>query len=573
MLGLVVGLVIPAAAVELSPSAMVPLSLGSTIRWNARSSSQDPAWYRFRARQAGDAYRIIKDFGPDSSMDWTPTGHEGSYEVEVTERNLETGSVSSASTSFQILPHAVDGPVVSPTTHPLVFLYSAPACPAGQRMRVQFRVLDGRPSYTSYKPCTPGFTMNFHLGGIYPETRYYARHILDTGKELHTGPEVAFESGRIAAINMRPEVVQQLRSETRFPFLLSTASGAGTVATDLSGRVVWNAAPGLVTFLTRMETGGSFWGYLQRPRQGPDGQRIRRFDLTGMILQETNAARVNEQLRLMGKREIGSFHHEVTRLPNGHIAALASIEQPVENEDGEMVDVVGDMIIVLDDDLRIVWVWDSFDWLDNTRKAILGETCRNAGACPPLYLAPDGEDWTHTNSISYTPDGDLLISIRHQDWLVKLAYQDGKGDGHPVWYLGADGDFAADSDETTPWFTHQHDANFLGRNLVAVFDNGNTRVTLSGGGNSRGQVWQLDEGNRRATLVRNLDLGVYAAALGSAQDLGDDHLHFNAGIVSGPGGVESHSFEIDSKGNIVYDLKSNLIFYRTFRVSDLYTAP
>jgi hypothetical protein len=39
-------------------------------------------------------------------------------------------------------------------------------------------------------------------------------------------------------------------------------------------------------------------------------QIVREFDLAGNTLLETNAAPVNEQLALMGKRTISGFHHD-----------------------------------------------------------------------------------------------------------------------------------------------------------------------------------------------------------------------------------------------------------------------
>jgi len=51
------------------------------------------------------------------------------------------------------------------------------------------------------------------------------------------------------------------------------------------------------------------------------------------------------------------------------------------------------------------------------------------GVCPPLYLASQANDWMHGNSVSRTPDGNLLLSIRNQDWVVLIDYQDGKGSG------------------------------------------------------------------------------------------------------------------------------------------------
>ena len=41
------------------------------------------------------------------------------------------------------------------------------------------------------------------------------------------------------------------------------------------------------------------------------------------------------------------------------------------------------------------------------------------------------KDWLHTNSIAYSPaDGNLLISMRHQDWVLKLDYRDGAAPPH-----------------------------------------------------------------------------------------------------------------------------------------------
>ena len=47
------------------------------------------------------------------------------------------------------------------------------------------------------------------------------------------------------------------------------------------------------------------------------------------------------------------------------------------------------------------------------------------------YLYPD---WTHTNAVIYSKDdGNLIISIRHQNWLVKIDYNNGAGAGDILW--------------------------------------------------------------------------------------------------------------------------------------------
>ena len=105
-----------------------------------------------------------------------------------------------------------------------------------------------------------------------------------------------------------------------------------------------------------------------------------------------------------------------------------------------------------------------------------------------------------------------------------------------------------------------------------AFDDGNTRVSVLGQGNSRGQVNRLDEQNRVATFSLNADLGVYSVAVGSAQKLLDGNFHFDAGYVREASGPASYSIEVDPSGNILYNAKANTVLYRSFRMTDMYTV-
>src|SRR5207248_1816099 len=90
-----------------------------------------------------------------------------------------------------------DQPVISPTSHPLVFLYSAPPCPEGQRMRVQFRGADGSQQSTPVKKCQAGVSMNFYVAGLKPAQEYKVRHAIDTGSEIQTGPVLTLTTSDI----------------------------------------------------------------------------------------------------------------------------------------------------------------------------------------------------------------------------------------------------------------------------------------------------------------------------------------------------------------------------------------
>ena len=96
-------------------------------------------------------------------------------------------------------------------------------------------------------------------------------------------------------------------------------------------------------------------------------------------------------------------------------------------------------------------------------------------------------DWTHSNSIVYSPDDkSLVVSIRDQSWVIKINYNDGAGDGSILWKLGFQGDFALQSGTTNAvdpvdWFSAQHDANIISTTTagtldVLLFDNGNQRI-------------------------------------------------------------------------------------------------
>src|ERR1051326_5271973 len=116
-----------AMTAALTPSAPSPAPVGTVITWTASAPDAftGTIWYRFRARELGGSYKIIRDFGPLTSLDWTAADHEGLYEIELSARNLKTGESATMSSVYQMLSQvSVHSPVVNPTTHPLVFLYS-----------------------------------------------------------------------------------------------------------------------------------------------------------------------------------------------------------------------------------------------------------------------------------------------------------------------------------------------------------------------------------------------------------------------------------------------------------------
>jgi arylsulfate sulfotransferase len=582
-----------AISVTLTPSVASPAPLGTLIKWSTTvtDTGSGTLWYRFRSSGGGpvvlkrgndaiaSAFHTIVDYGPNNSLSWTETDHEGTYSIEVSVEDKSTGETAEAVATFQMtsLVAGSGTPVITATSNPLVYLYSAPGCPAGQQMLVEFTSPAGLTQSTPSKTCQDKTSMNFLLAGMTAQTTYTVQHMLQTPSGQVAGPMLTVTTPAISIMSPKYDVFQQSTAPTQAGVLLQCALYYPTIATDLAGNIIWYYN-GDITFTTRAAAGGYFFGLYEYQGTDTSHQIVREYDLAGTTIAETNAARVSEQLVAMGRRPIDAFHHEARALPGGKFLVLADNEEILYNVQGPgPVDVIGDEILVLDSNLQVIWAWDAFEHLDTSRLAVLGETCPSGAGCAPYYLAPTANDWLHGNSVQVTPDGQILYSSRHQDWLFEINYENGLGDGSVIWRLGKDGDFQITSSDPYPWFSHQHDAGFqvtpYGLRLL-VFDDGNTRVLANPGENSRGQVLQVQEDSLTASLQLNVDMGVYAFALGSAESLPDGTFHFEAGwITLDPlaGGNASRSIQFDSSGNVVYGLAIGTPEYRTMRMQDLYT--
>ncbi|MFN0102432.1 MAG: aryl-sulfate sulfotransferase [Bryobacteraceae bacterium] len=554
--------------VSLTPSIASPAPVGTLITWTA-TAFEGVHWYRFSTRGPDSVRRIIKDFGPESSFDWAPYEREGSYEIQVEVRNTATGETGRAAVPYHVESNAPAGGKASirPTVHPLVYLYSAPPCKAGDVAVVYFVAgAGGELSQTPAKICDGVSSMNFLIAGLRHETRYLAKHVLFNSGGFVDNPVLEFTP---AANTADLPVHRKVSGATSSPgqrVHLAASLFALFVATDLDGNVIWYY-PKPMLFLTSADAGGYFFGIHEDEAGGASRQIMRVFDLTGTTVLETNAGRVSEQLIALGKRPISAFHHEARRARNGNILVLASVERILTDVQGPgPVNVLGDMIIELNRDLEVVWTWDTFDHLDVRRMATQGDLC-TPQACPPFFLSPQANDWVHGNSVSETADGYLLYSARSQDWIVKIDYQGGSGGGNVVWRLGRDGDFQISSGDLNDWFSHQHDAEIEADGTMSVFDNGNVRRATDSSAQSRGQVFRLNEANRRAEIVLNANLGHYAFALGSAQRLDSGHYIFDAGYRLDSTGI---TVEVSPRGEIVYAIESSAPEYRTFRLRDMY---
>jgi arylsulfate sulfotransferase len=544
----------------------VPL-VGSPVTWTASASGDGPApVYQFRVGPAGGPTEVVEDFSSSNSFTWNPM-QEGTYDIQVNVKTSFSASTVDSATATYTAESRVVGTsaVVSPTSNSLVALFSAPPSP-GSSMYVQFQPM-GSSTSTSWSataplPIVPGESTNFLVAGMLPRTTYLMRYVLADGT---TSTPLTFTTGALATDVTFPTFTVQrgatpqtdLTQNLVFHMGINPPKGTvDTLATDLAGHIVWyydpvaNAFP---SFATSVVPGGTVLLLGGTEDDYGDANTLREADLAGDTLRETNIGAVNAELAALGQHSISDFTHDAQRLPNGDTAVLALTPRTIVIK-GKPTTYVGDMVLVLDPNFQVTWVWDAFNWLNVHRLPTLGE---------------GPTDWLHANSVAWSPaDGNLIVSLRSQDWVIKIDYANGTGDGHIIWRLGKGGNFKLRATGASPWFSHQHDVRYINNTTLVLFDDGNVRRSLDRHAESRGQELILNEQTMVATLVVNVNLGNYAAALGSAQMLPNGNLDFDSGFAE-------QTIEVRPNGKKTYVLKMNMrgSQYRSYMYSSLYGNP
>ena len=589
--------------VELTPSVPSPQPVGTSITWTAKPSGLLTLGLDFQfSVSSGSGFRVLQDFSPEKAFVWTPSAREGNFTVKVIARTLKTGDMKEAQASMAITSRVVgSAPVVTVTAHPLVALYSAPACPNGSSMYVVFGA-SAVTNQTHTAACNGANSMNFYIAGMRASTAYTMHHVLQTGSQLANGPDLPFTTrplpgdvdvptARVAVAGNSVTSKDQkivLVDNMGPSSLLGLAKAHPPTAYDLEGNIIWyypgRTAPDQKNAYTiRPLQRGTFILHVNDPKGLVNKNQIwREVDLAGNTIRQTNVTRVTELINRPDYAPCTSFSHETIRLPNQHTLIVCTAEKIYpEGTQGsnKKVDIMGASIVDLDENLQLAWFWSGYDHLDISRKAVLGEIVTKANGFAPLELDKEANDWLHANSLDYIPaSGDITISLRDQDWVVKLNYKNGTGDGSVLWKLGPGGSFSINSTNPYPWFTHQHDMelDWSGTPTVSIYDNGNTRKAQNPGTrqNSRGMAITIDEVNMIATPVLYADLAFYCPGGGSAQRLRNGNFIFHNAIIPGEDtDLAAQQVEVlPGSGTINYVLQTNTNSYRSYRLASMYSG-
>lgn len=491
-----------------------------------------------------------------------------------------------------LIPSVATG-TVSDTQNPLVARYTVQEQCVGRAM-VEFGETTNYGRSTAWYPTNGYFKpTSIEVAGMKPSTTYHMRADVQCGNGTLTTPDTTFKTGPLPSFVPFPGISvtrpNPSLSSTENPgieMLTITIQNYPALFTDRDGNVIWyyDVGHGFFPFAFKFLPNGNIVMIVTPGTAAADG--IVQIDLVGSIIQQITIPTLQQKMQAAGYDFVPtSFHHDLLPLANGHVLAIVNITKNFTNLPGYpgTINVLGDGIVDLDQNFNPVWAWNGFDWLDINRH---------------LEGLPD---WTHSNTLLYSPkDGNLLLSVRHQSWVIKIDYSDGTGAGDILWRLGYQGDFAltangVPSDDPSEWFSFQHFPNLLSQDgsqdNLAVWDNGDNRVIngstgatcnypgtgLSDPCYSRATLFQVDESSMVANLWWADKQSNYSTFGGSINEFANGNVEFdmNAGALPIAPNVASRVQEVtqtsDPQTVWQMDITPGTAYaYRAYRVPSLY---
>jgi arylsulfate sulfotransferase len=556
------------------------------------TATGDPTGVTWSVTPSGGAAGSI-----DSSGNFTAPSGSQSMTATITATSKTNSAYSSSATVNIVAPG-----VIAPTNNVQVAQYTiSPAASANVSVQFGLDTTYGLTTWTQPAPAAGG-PVSLFVAGMKQSTLYHMRAVVafadgssfnDADQTFTTG---ALPTGLLPTITSTTTAGMTPQSGVESMNLANiggTPVALSAVVTDLNGNVLWAYNSGIVGDLSapmKLMPNGHF--LINYSQAAPDGgnQVLQEVDLGNNVIWQMTAAQLNTALATATctgcNINVIGVHHDFTVLPNGHIIVIASTTKTLTDGTTPMGDVVidlGDMENVGGNNPTHaplpVWLWNEFDHLDTNRRP---------------YLYPD---WTHSNAIIYSKDdGNLIISIRHQNWLVKFDYNNGTGTGNVLWRLGYQGDFAllnadGSADNTnTDWFFAQHGPSFVSTNTtgkfsLVLFDNGDDRgvaVPVTGGTcGVTGQpacfsavpIFSLDETAKTATLVFNPTTPDYSFFGGGAQVLKNGHVEYTESASSPLPANNAAIFEVTqtTPPQTVWQMHiTGQVAYRGFRIPSLY---
>jgi hypothetical protein len=497
--------------------------------------------------------------------------------------NAASGATASPGQVFFFSPQNLASGTVSSSNNPLVALYKVVA-PKGATVKVQFGTSTnyGLTTWAQEAPVVGG-SVSILVAGMRASTTYHMQALvhLASGQIIMDGDH-AFTTGDLPAAFIPNIAVPQAAGAGAAPGielldLVTTTLATPTdnrltaLATDLAGNVIWyyKVETGNVPFPIKPLPNG----HMLLIASGLSSE-VQEIDLAGNVIYQLSLTDINQGLTSIGASFQGlvSLHHDILKLPNGHLILLANYNKTFTDQPGFST-VTGDALVDWDPQAQApVWTWSTFDHI-------------------PLSHDPvSNTDWSHANAVIYTPDdGNLILSMRNQNWIVKINYQDGAGDGKILWRLGPGGDFTLPGGQApVEWNYGQHYPTVLSPNGAGIFqlmffNNGNGRLLdinndVCGTPGlaqcySSVPVFELNEYTSTAHVVSETNLSPhYSICCGNASQLSNGDIEYDVAFdVNTPNQSFIQEVTPEQIPQLAWQLNvTGQLMYRGFRLPSLY---
>jgi hypothetical protein len=179
--------------------------------------------------------------------------------------------------------------------------------------------------------------------------------------------------------------------------------------------------------------------------------------------------------------------------------------------------------------------------------------------------------------------------MRNQNWVIKINYQDGAGDGSILWHLGPDGDFTLPSGlAPARWNYGQHYPTILSPNSTGIFqtmifNNGNNRL-LDASNDVCGTpgfslcyssvpIFELNESAKTAQVLWETNLSPhFSICCGNASVLSNGDVEYDVAFdVNTPNQSYIQEVTREQTPQLLWQMNvAAQVVYRGFRIPSLY---
>lgn len=568
----------PAITIKPSQAILLP---GQTLQFNVARGGAPVANLKWFVDGVPGGAAPTGTISPSGLYTAPTTSSRAQVQVEASDP-AQGGATAPVTVSF-FDPSQFQPGTVSASLNPLVATYTLTA-PLGTSVQIQFGTTTNY-GLTTWSQAAPeaGGQISMLVAGMRASSTYHVQAIvhLPDGSTVLDSDHV-FTTGALPA-SVLPNITLQQTA--------GMAPASGVEMLDLIEQTSQTTLTAVVTDLQ----GNVIWFYPMQPDEPfpikllPNGhillveemhQLAQEIDLAGNVMWQLSIADIQQRLAAVGVNwplaiGAGAMHHDIQKLPNGHLILLVNYTQTLTDQPGSPT-VTGDGLIDWDPQNGPVWTWSAFDHI-------------------PLTHAPNGtSDWTHANAVVYSPsDGNLLLSMRNQNWVIKIRYENGAGNGDILWHLGPDGDFTLpNGQQPMEWNYGQHYPTFQGTSTAGVyplmfFNNGNGRLNSSNVpcGTSGGEtcyssvpLFQLNEYTLQAEVLSEYrpispnQLPAFSFCCGDTIFLPNGNLEYDLALDQNtPGASYIQEISQDQNPQLVWEMNIfGQLAYRGFRIPSLY---